>query len=316
VTNHSPDDINIVRLPLFTIFTPSYNRAHTLPRVYESIAAQTFRLVVDDGSTDNTGELVEAWAREARFPIRYFHQPNGHKKTAFNRGVREARGEWFLCWDSDDTAPADALQIFRDRWFAIPETDRDTYVGVTGLCIDEAGAIVGDRYPTSPYDSDTLSSTLGDGIGGEKWGFQRLAVLRDYPFPEFIQGLVGEGLVWNAIARKYRTRYVNDVVRIYHVEPDSLIHSQKTVAKMRGVAEGQCFAAAAFLDHDWRWFAKAPTQVVKIAANHTRFAWHLHRSGRTVRHPPQTFAGWALKLLAWPLGVAAFVYDELGSGAS
>lgn len=306
--------------PLFTIFTPSYNRAHTLRRVYESIAAQIFRdfewVVVDDGSTDNTAELVEAWSREARFPIRYFHQPNGHKKTAFNRGVREARGELFLCWDSDDTAPADALQIFRDRWFAIPEADRDTYVGVTGLCIDEAGAIVGDRYPTSPYDSDTLSSTLGDGIGGEKWGFQRLAVLRDYPFPEFIQGLVGEGLVWNAIARKYRTRYVNDVVRIYHIEPDSLIHSQKTVAKMRGVAEGQCFAAAAFLDHDWRWFAKAPTQVVKIAANHTRFAWHLHRSGRTVRHPPQTFAGWALKLLAWPLGVAAFVYDELGSGAS
>ncbi|WP_137751648.1 glycosyltransferase family A protein [Sphingopyxis sp. L1A2A] len=303
--------------PLFTIFTPSYNRAHTLPRVYESIAAQIFRdfewVVVDDGSTDNTAELVKAWAREADFAIRYFHQPNGHKKTAFNRGVREARGELFLCWDSDDTAPADALQIFRDRWAAIPEGDRDAYVGITGLCIDEAGAIVGDRYPTSPYDSDTLSSTLGDGIGGEKWGFQRLAVLRDYPFPEFIQGLVGEGLIWNAIARKYRTRYVNDVVRIYHVEPDSLIHSQKTVAKMRGVAEGQCYAAAAFLDHDWRWFAKAPTEVVKIAANHTRFAWHLHRSGRTVRHPPKTLVGWTLKLLAWPIGVAAFLYDEMGS---
>lgn len=301
--------------PLFTIFTPSYNRAHTLPRVYESIAAQIFRdfewVVVDDGSTDNSAELVEAWGREALFPIRYFHQPNGHKKTAFNRGVREARGELFLCWDSDDTAPADALQIFRDRWAAIPEGDRDAYVGITGLCIDEAGAIVGDRYPTSPYDSDTLSSTLGDGIGGEKWGFQRLAVLRDYPFPEFIQGLVGEGLIWNAIARKYRTRYVNDVVRIYHVEPDSLIHSQKTVAKMRNVAEGQCYAVSDFLDHDGRWFFRAPVQVIKISANYTRFAWHLWRNGRACSYPPKTLRGQLMRFLAWPVGFAAFIYDEL-----
>lgn len=306
--------------PRFTIFTPSYNRAHTLPRVYESIAAQSFRdfewVVVDDGSTDNTAELVEAWAREADFPIRYVRQANGHKKTAFNRGVREARGELFLCWDSDDTAPADALQTFHDRWCEIPESARGEFVGVTGLCIDEAGAIVGDRYPTSPYDSDTLSSTLGDGIGGEKWGFQRTEVLRDYPFPEFIQGLVGEGLIWNAIARAYRTRYVNDVVRIYHVEPDSLIHSQKTVAKMRGLAEGQCYAAADFLDHDWRWIFRAPVHVSKIAANHSRFAWHLRRSGRSVRHPPRTLAGWALKLLLMPVGIAAFARDELASAPS
>lgn len=300
--------------PLFTIFTPSYNRAHTLPRVYASIAAQTFRdfewVVVDDGSTDNTAALVQGWMAQADFPIRYFYQPNGHKKTAFNRGVREARGELFLCWDSDDTAPANALQIFRDHWLAIPEEQHGAYVGVTGLCVDERGMTVGDRYPTSPYDSDTLSSTLRNGIGGEKWGFQRTAVLRDFPFPEFIDGLVGEGLIWNRIARKYRTRYVNDVVRVYFVETDSIIHSRKTVAKMRGVAEGQCYACADFLDHDWRWLGTAPVAVAKIAANHTRFAWHLRRSGRAVRHNPQTLPGWTLKLLFAPLALAAILYDE------
>lgn len=303
--------------PCFTIFTPSFNRAHTLPRVYESISAQSFRdfewVIVDDGSTDNTAELVKAWVSEADFPIRYFYQKNGHKKTAFNRGVREARGELFLCWDSDDTAPADALQIFHDRWCAIPKSEQGKFVGVTGLCIDEQGMIVGDQYPTSPYDSDTLSTTLGDGIGGEKWGFQRTEVLRDYPFPEFIEGLVGEGLIWNAIARKYRTRYVNDVVRIYHVEPDSLIHSRKTVAKMQGVAEGQCYACADFLDHEWRWFFRAPVRVCKIAANHTRFALHMRKSGRRASHPPRTLPGQLLRILNWPLGLAAFLYDEIGS---
>ncbi len=265
---------------------------------------------------DGTADLVQSWVAEAPFPIRYYHQPNGHKKTAFNRGVREARTELFLCWDSDDTAPPHALRTFRDRWLEIPETERNLYVGVTGLCIDEDGKIVGDRYPTSPYDSDTLSSTLGDGIGGEKWGFQRTEVLREFPFPEFVQGLVGEGLVWNAIARKYRTRYVNDVVRIYHVETDSIIHSQKTVGKMRALAEGQCFAAADFLDKDApRWVFRAPIVVAKIGATHTRFALHLWRSGRTVRHPPKTVVGWLIKIGAWPVGFAAFLYDELLSPA-
>ena len=270
--------------------------------------------MVDDGSTDNTAKLVEEWSRESGFPIRYFHQPNGHKKTAFNRGVREARGELFLCWDSDDTAPADALQIFHDRWLEIPENQRGKFVGVTGLCIDEAGGIVGDRYPSSPYDSDTLSSTLGDNISGEKWGFQRLDVLREYPFPEFIPGLVGEGLIWNAIARKYLTRYVNDVVRTYFIETDSIVHSQKTVSKLHAVAEGQCFAAADFLDRDApRWMARAPMKIGKIAANHTRFSLHLWRSGRKVRYSPRTSVGWLIKIIAWPVGLAAFLYDEFGA---
>lgn len=302
-------------LPLFTIFTPTYNRAHTLQRVYESIAAQSLRdfewIVVDDGSTDNTADLITAWARKADFPIRYFHQVHGHKKTAFNRGVREARGELFICWDSDDTAPPTALDILRDRWFAIPLEERAAYVGITGLCADEQGNVVGDRYPTSPYDSDCLHLTLSDGIGGEKWGFQRTAILRDYPFPEFIEGFVAEGLVWNAIARKYRTRYVNDILRVYHVEQDSLIHSRKTVAKMRNMAEGRCYMAADFLDNDWRWFFRAPVRVTKIMADYTRFAWHLWRSGRDTRHRPRTLWGQLFRFLTCPLGFAAFLYDEI-----
>lgn len=303
-----------LRPPLFTIFTPTFNRAHTLPRVYESIAAQGFRdfewVIVDDGSTDHSEDLVRGWIAEANFPIRYFKQANGHKKTAFNHGVREARGDFFLCWDSDDTAPRDALQKFRDAWFSIPEDVRDGYAGVTGLCVDEAGHIVGDQFPASPFDGDDLSMRFGTKIGGEKWGFHRRDVLLQYPYPEFIPGFVLEGLVWNAIARRYRTRYINEIVRIYHVEPDSLVNSTKTLEKIRSIADGSCYTYTDFIDHNWRWFFRSPVEIGKIAANQTRFSWHMRKSGKK-SYRPSTLPGFMLKALAWPVGFSTFIYDKV-----
>jgi len=300
--------------PLFTIFTPTHNRAHTLLRLYESIAAQEFRdfewVIVDDGSTDNTRELVARWIDEADFPIRYFHQSHGHKKTAYNYGIREARGELFLCWDSDDAALPHALRLFRDEWLAIPEADRGAFVGITGLCCYEDGKIFGDTYPQSPYDSNPVESTLCDRIRGDKSGFQRVDILRRHPFPEFIEGLVPEGVVWNAIAREYKTRYINEPVLIYHVEQDSIINSTNTLAKIRSMAVGRGYFAAEFLTHDWRWLFRAPVEVLKIAANHTRYAWHMWRSGSKGGFPPQSIGGCLLKLLAWPVGFLAFLYDE------
>ena len=95
----------------FTVFTPTYNRAATLARVYESLQRQTFTdfewIIVDDGSTDETAELVQQWRSESSFPIRYIWQPNQGKHVAFNRGVELARGELFLPHDSDDESLAE-----------------------------------------------------------------------------------------------------------------------------------------------------------------------------------------------------------------
>jgi len=115
--------------PLFTLFTATFNRAHTLHRVYESLVCQTLRdfewLIVDDGSTDSTREVVEGWQSEAAIPIRYYHQPNAGYHIAFNRGVELARGELFLSLGSDDACKPYALERFYHHWMAIPETERE-----------------------------------------------------------------------------------------------------------------------------------------------------------------------------------------------
>lgn len=102
-----------------TIFTPAYNRAHTLPRLHDSLLAQTDMgfewLVVDDGSNDGTGDLVRGWAEGLPFPVRYLWQENSGKHVAHNLGAREARGRLFMCVDSDDWLEPDAVAtISRD----------------------------------------------------------------------------------------------------------------------------------------------------------------------------------------------------------
>lgn len=102
------------RIPGITVFTPTYNRAHTLRRLYESLLAQRGEfewLVVDDGSVDGTAALVETFRQEKKIPIRYVYKENGGKHTALNVGICQAEREYFLCLDSDDCLAEDAIAV-------------------------------------------------------------------------------------------------------------------------------------------------------------------------------------------------------------
>ena len=90
---------------MLTVFTPAYNRAATLPRLYESLLQQScfeFEwLIIDDGSADDTPAVAAGFTGEGKFPVRYVYKENGGKHTALNRGIELARGRYFLCdWSS------------------------------------------------------------------------------------------------------------------------------------------------------------------------------------------------------------------------
>jgi glycosyltransferase involved in cell wall biosynthesis len=215
---------------LFTVFTATFNRRHTLLRLFESLQAQTLRdfewLVVDDGSTDGTGELMSELGGRASFPLRYHYQPNSGKHVASNRAVDLAAGQLFTTLDSDDALLPQALRRLADHWSSIPQHRRHEFSGVTCLC-ERDGAIVGDVFPASPggggvLDSDPIAM-MPFRVSGEKWGFHGTDIMRQYRFPEFAgERYIPEGLVWNRIGSKYRIRYVNEALRLYFDEQGSI----------------------------------------------------------------------------------------------
>lgn len=293
----------------FTVFTATYNRVHTLLRVYDSLAAQTYRdfewLVVDDGSTDDTARLIERWQQEAAFPIRYLRQANQGKHVATNRGVAEAEGELFLVLDSDDACVPQALERFARHWDAVP--DRARFSAVTALCMDQHGRLVGDTFPSDVLDSDPLELRYRYKVRGEKWGFQCTDILRRFPFPEDItRTYVPEDIVWNQIAREYRTRYVNERLRVYWVDEPSMVHGQRAG---KNAAGGQLQHLNA-LNTELAWFRFAPMQFLRSALHYSRFSFHLGddlgKQARRLGSPPARML-WALML---PFGWLVYLRDS------
>jgi glycosyltransferase involved in cell wall biosynthesis len=299
----------------FTVFTPTYNRAKTLYRVYESLCAQTFRdfewVVVDDGSTDNTRTLVEGWQAQASFPIRYFYQQNKHKKAAYNLGVSKARGQLFLSMDSDDSCKPTAIERLWHHWQTIPETDRNAYSAVTVLCENETGKIFGKRFPADPnggwIDSDSIEMNYRYRMTGDKWGFQRTDVLRQFPFPqENISGLVPEAVVWERISEHYKTRFVNEVLYTCYAGEDQLTRGHSPEKH----ALGHAIACKSMLEHGAGYFLYAPLRLLNIAMNFARFNYHVQQQRQTT---PLNVEGLLPRLLAtgmMPFGYTRFLLDR------
>lgn len=183
-----------------TVFTPAYNRAHTLPRTYESLLAQSCKdfvwLIVDDGSKDNTGELVRAWReRDNGFEIRYIYKENGGMHTAHNTAYEHIDTELNTCIDSDDCLSPGAVEKILRKW----EQVRDRgYAGLIALDSDMEGNIIGQGFPEGLTET-TLMGYYAAGGSGDKKLIYRTDVINQYPpYPVF------EGERYVSLAYKYR----------------------------------------------------------------------------------------------------------------
>lgn len=133
---------------ILTIFTPSYNRAHTIKRTYESLCRQTCKdfnwLIIDDGSKDNTNELVDSWKKENKINISYVYKENGGLHTGYNKAIELIETELCVCIDSDDWMPDDAVEKILSFW---AKNKREDVAGIMGLDFFANGKPIGGYFP-------------------------------------------------------------------------------------------------------------------------------------------------------------------------
>jgi glycosyltransferase involved in cell wall biosynthesis len=296
---------------IFTVFTATYNRAHTLSRVYESLKAQTFCdfewVVGDDGSTDNTASLIKEWQIDAGFPIHYFKQVHAGKHFVYNRAVREASGEYFLEVDSDDAIKSQALERAHYHWEQIPALERNKYFAILFFCEDEEGVRFGNHFPHDPMDFDYRTFNYSKIYRSEKLRCIRTATLKQYPFSESVQdSYIPESVVFCEIGKKYKARFSNEVLRIYYQDVPSIM--RKPIHPMRNL-DGLRFAILYTLNNDLDFFFQRPLDFIRKAMNFARFSMHFRIS---IAQQYLSLNGMWSKLL-WlimiPFAVAVFCFD-------
>ena len=226
---------------ILTIFTPSYNRAYTLHKCYESLKNQSNKdfkwLVIDDGSTDNTKELVQSWIDENELDIKYIYQKNQGMHGAHNTAYENIDTELNVCIDSDDYMPYDAVEKIISFW---NKRKDDSLAGIIGLDAYENGKVIGTEFPDHIKESTLFDLYYKYGISGDKKIVYRTELTKKYPYPIFEgEKYVGLAYKYYKIDEKYKLATLNEVLCIVEYMEDG--SSRNMLRQYRNNPKGFAF---------------------------------------------------------------------------
>lgn len=211
--------------PTLTVFTPTYNRAYTLWKGYEGLKRQTSKdfkwVIVDDGSIDNTRELVEGWIKENLVPIEYYYKKNGGMHTAHNEAYRHIDTELAVCIDSDDYMTDNAVELIIDRW---RKYGNNRFAGMIGLDVYENGSVIGTSFPEGLTECKTYDLERKYGvICDKKFVYRPEVIKKNLPYPEFEGEKYGTvNWLYQKIDHEYDMLCSNDVYCVVEYLSDGL----------------------------------------------------------------------------------------------
>lgn len=197
-----------------TVFTPTYNRAHLLPRLYESLKRQTSKdfawLIIDDGSSDHTKKVVQDFIAENLLDIKYVFQENQGMHGAHNTAYRNISTVLNTCIDSDDLMPENAVELILNKWKTI---DQNKYSGIVGLDSDLDGNLIGTKFKEQ---YTTLEDFYLQGGKGDKKLVYRTDVMNSYPEYPLFKGekYVGLGYKYLLADQDYKLATLNEVLAL------------------------------------------------------------------------------------------------------
>lgn len=223
-----------------TVFTPSYNRAYLLPQLYESLCRQTNNdfewLIIDDGSSDNTQEIVNEWILEKKIKIQYAYKDNGGMHTGHNLAYELIETPFNVCIDSDDYMPDDAISLIINELKDLPSY----YAGIIGLDADKEGNIIGTIIPEHLTRCKLKELYDKHGVSGDKKMVYRTEIMKSVPpYPEY-KGEKYVPLDYKCILvdQEYDLKPINKVLCIveYQIDGSSLNMMKQYRKNPRGFA--------------------------------------------------------------------------------
>lgn len=275
-------------MPTLTVFTLTYNRAYCLDKCYESLLRQTSDdfewLVVDDGSTDNTKELVDSWIAENKIPIRYIYKKNGGMHSGYNTAYDNIFTELAVSIDSDDYMTDNAVEKIVTFW---RENGNDKYAGIVGLDVTVDGEIIGKPLPNQKsmkvYDYYNRMNGRGD-----KKMVYRPETIRPYKSPEFegerlfptcykyfLVDLKYDMLIMNeplSVVEYMQDGYTQNIIKTYKKNLNSYIYYRKFILDYPNATLKHKFTfaihyvAECLLNKEKKWFSKAPKKLIVLPA--------------------------------------------------
>lgn len=217
----------------FSVFTATRNRAGMLYQLYQDLKAQTYKdfewVVVNDGSCDNTDEVIKSIQKEDVLHIQYVSLIGEGKHSAWRAATPLFRGRYVVTADDDDHITTDMLTVFDKHWKRLEQSSEyDVFWEVRSRCKKNDGSLVGKALPSKEYDSDYNTISYKMKVYCEMVGCRKVEVLRNeasvpeyFPFMKDASNFA-EVIRWSRAARKYKTRFVSDVTRTYCETPESL----------------------------------------------------------------------------------------------
>lgn len=198
--------------PTLTIFTPTFNRAYSLHLCYESLKRQTCKdfiwLIIDDGSTDNTKELINSWIEESVVPIKYYYQENQGMHGAHNTAYEMIDTELNVCIDSDDYMPIDAVELIVSFW---RKHGSNKVSGIVGLDVYKNGEVVGSKLPTHLNSTTLYDLYMTHKVTGDKKLIYRSELTKKYPYPVYKdEKYVGLSYKYHKIDEDYQMLLLNE----------------------------------------------------------------------------------------------------------
>ena len=214
-----------------TVLTPTFNRERVLRSLWDSLQKQTVKdfewLVVDDGSTDGTKNLITQLQEKSDFPIRYIYKSNGGKHTALNVGIQTICSELIFIVDSDDCVTDDAVESILK--IHKKYRSQNSICGYAFLRAFPDGKVNGKKFDVDEKIGSYIDVRVnGDDTGADKAEVFKTHCLKEFPFPEYPnEKFLGEDLVWLRMARKYEMVHINKAIYVGNYLEDGLTNNRR-----------------------------------------------------------------------------------------